>query len=503
MVKLTPGSAAMRRYGRPALALLSGLALPLALAPFYLWPLALLAPALLLAVLWRTAPRRALLLGYLHGLGRYGLGVSWVYVSIHVYGGAAPWLATLLVVFFVAALALLPALMAWLFARLQRGGSGVGAALFTGLWVLLEWLLTWLLTGFPWLFLGYAQLETPLAGYAPLGGVLLVSLLTVASASLLWLAVVRRRWQWMLSVGALWLLGAGLAQVQWSQPSGESLRVALVQGAVPQQLKWQRGQQQPILRHYLQLTDPHWAEADVIIWPEAALTWFAREVPQLLDDLDAHARQSGVSLVLGMPDVARGSGAFQNTALALGLGSGRYVKQRLVPFGEYVPLESLLRGSIAFLDLPMSRASPGPPDQPPLKAAGVSLALAICYEIVYPELVRQLADAPGLLVTLSNDTWFGDSLGPPQHLQMARMRALELGRPLLRATNDGITAVVGPAGEVQARLGRFRPDVLSADVAPHQGRTPYAVLGGSWVVVVAFLLVVAGLRRSRRRDDYG
>lgn len=503
-------------------ALISGLLLPLALAPFDLWPLAVLAPALLLAAAHGQSPRFALLLGYLHGLGRYGLGVSWIYMSIHVYGPAAPWLAATLVGLFVLAMAIFPALMLWLWARWTPPGPALAALTFCGIWVLFEWLLTWFLTGFPWLFVGYAHLATPLSGYAPVGGVLLLSLVSLLTGVGLWWlgpalrpglgrdAGLRRGPAPWVAAGLLsiWGLGGILQTVDWTRPSGEPLQVALVQGVIPQDMKWQRENRQAMLQRHLALSEPHWG-ADLLIWPEAAITWFARDAEGLLDDLGDLAREQGSTLITGIPDYQREPQApfaayFQNTAVALGQGEGQYIKQRLVPFGEYVPLEGLLRGLISFFDLPMSRARPGPEDQAPLRAGSENLAMAICYEIAYPDLLRDLAREATVLVTISNDTWFGDSIGPEQHQQIARMRALELGRPLLRATNDGVTAIVDARGSEQARLPRFEPDVLTGSVQPMTGLTPFG-RSGSWPTVLLALALFGGVawvfRRPMQRSN--
>lgn len=500
-------------------ALVSGLLLPLGLAPFDLWPLVVLAPALLLAAVHGQSPRLALLLGYLHGVGRYGLGVSWIYMSIHVYGPAPPWLAASLVGLFVLAMASFPALMTGLFSRLKLSGRLAAAVAFCGLWALFEWLLTFFLTGFPWLFVGYAHLETPLAGYAPIGGVLLVSLASVLTGvGLWWLGPAlrsgigraggfRRGPAAAVAAGLvlLWGLGASLQNVNWTRPAGEPLRVALVQGVIPQDIKWQSENREAMLQRHLALSEPYWG-ADLIVWPEAAITWFARDAQGLLRDLGDYARGRNSTLVTGIPDYQRDPddpyrAYFQNTAIALGDGEGQYIKQRLVPFGEYVPFEGLLRGLISFFDLPMSHARSGPAQQPPLVAGTATLAMAICYEIVYPDLVRALARDATVLVTISNDTWFGDSIGPEQHQQKARMRALELGRPLLRGTNDGVTALVDPAGRELARLPRFEPDVLTGTVQPMTGLTPFG-RSGSWPTVLLALLMVAVAgwlsRRSRR-----
>ena len=503
------------------LALAAGALLPLAFAPFDFWPLALVSVAVWFHLLDRDGGR-GVLLGWLYGVGKYAVGVSWVYVSIHEYGNAPPWLAVLLVALFVAGLALFTTANGWLFVRIRNVRSrqtkasapmsdAISAAWFVVLFVGFEWLLTWFLTGFPWLLLGYAFLDTPLAGLAPVGGVLLMSLfvVTTAVAFVLLARAVRGglrltdAFTWpatllLLLVLLPWLIGAGLAQVQWST-QGQARTAALMQGNVAQSVKWQPETRDPIIDRYLSLTEPHWG-TDLILWPEAALTVFAHEAPELLARLDRRGRDTGSGLILGIPGVEVRPGnevVFHNTTIGLGTASGRYVKRRLVPFGEYVPLEALLRGLITFFDLPMSHAEAGDWQQPLLSIEGRPAAMAICYEVVYPGLMRADAD---VLLTVSNDTWFGDSIGPRQHLQMARMRALENGRWLLRATNDGITAIVDPQGRVTARLPRSEQGVLTGEYHSMAGRTPYNRFGeGPLLValVVAAALLVLGPRRAR------
>jgi apolipoprotein N-acyltransferase len=478
------------------LALAAGALLPLALAPFNLWPAAFVSLAIWFYLLQRY-PQRAVLLSWLYGVGKYALGASWIYVSIHLYGNAPVVLAVFLVALFVAGMALFPASAGWLFRVGKTQGLRQAAAWFVFCYALVEWLLGWLFTGFPWLYSGYALLDTPLAGFAPVGGVLLLNLLVatiavaVLTAWLEWRSARRsllRAWSGaVVMILLLWGGGLGLSTVDWTQSTGTH-QVALVQGNIDQAEKWLPESRGRIVETYLELSQPYWG-VDLMVWPEAAITLFEHEAQTLLDGLDAQARSAGTGLILGLPAVDQlpgGQLVFRNTARGLGTAQGRYVKRRLVPFGEYVPLEGLLRGLIEFFDLPMSRAEPGEWEQPPLQLAGNRVQVAICYEIVYPDLVR--VPAAELLLTISNDSWFGDSLGPKQHLQMARMRALENGRWLLRATNNGLTAIVNPRGLVTARLRAFEAGVLTGDYQTMTGLTPFARLGQ-----IPFLLLLTGL----------
>lgn len=482
------------------LAAIGGALYPFGLAPFDLWWLMLPAIALLLDALWCQGPRRAFLIGWFAGTARYAVGTSWIYVSIHEHGNASPLLAGTMVALFSLFMGLFPALMALGFAALRVRTPAPAVLAFAACWVLLEWTLTWLLTGFPWLFAGYALLETPLRGLAPVTGVLGLTLLMVLTAGLLAASALRRRPDRPLvmlggAVALCWILILLLQDRDWTRPHGPALRVALVQGAVPQDLKWLRASRQQIVDRYRSLSAPHWG-ADLILWPEAALTSFVKESGALLGALDRQGAARGTTLVTGIPDherdpAAAGGAVFYNSALALGAGSGSYRKQRLVPFGEYVPLEGLLRGLIEFFDLPMSRSGSGPAGQAPLRVGALSAGMAICYEIAYPDLVRDAAQETNLLLTISNDTWFGDSIGPEQHLQIARMRALELGLPLARATNDGVTALVDAQGRISARLPRFEPGVLTGSLQPRTGTTPFAATGSWPTVLFAVLLVLA------------
>ncbi|MCZ6458638.1 MAG: apolipoprotein N-acyltransferase [Gammaproteobacteria bacterium] len=460
------------------IALVAGALLPLSLAPFDLWPLGLLAVGVFFHLL-QTTRSRGIFIGWMFGVGKYGVGVSWVYVSIHDFGNASPLLASLLVCLFVAGLALFVLANGWLFCRVKRANPVISGCLFICAYVAFEWLLTWFLTGFPWLLVGYGHLDTMLAGFAPVGGVLLVSLMAVTSATGLAVLIHERRGSPAVVAGLAavlpWLLGAGFNAITWVE-SAAVHDVALVQGNIDQRVKWLPESRQPIIDKYLALSEPHW-DAHLIVWPEASITLFAHQATDLLEALDKRGKVSGTALVLGLPELEvrpGGEVVFKNTALGLGTAQGSYVKRRLVPFGEYVPLENLLRGLIDFFDLPMSRAEPGDWRQPLLQIGDATAALAICYEIAYPALVREGAD---VLLTISNDTWFGDSIGPLQHLQMARMRAVENGRWLLRATNNGLSAIVDERGVIRGQLPQFEAGVLRGEYRRMAGVTPYARLG--------------------------
>ncbi len=482
-------------------ALTAGAVYPLALAPFHHWWLGILAVALLCGLLHNTSPGRSFRRGFFFGLGLFAAGASWIYISIHVYGMAPPWLAATLTGLFVAGLAVLFALPFLLYGCLDRRRSLVVLLVFPAIWLLGEWLRGWFLTGFPWLYLGYGALDTWLSGWAPLVGVLGLTAAAAFSGTVVtyWLSEHRRTGPAIVALVAaalLWGAGWQLQHRSWTEPAGETLKVALVQPDQPLERKWDRNALDEILATLTDLSAGHW-DSDLLIWPESAVPQLRRYVPEYLTAADRLATRHDTALLLGIP--TREEEQTYNSVLGLGTASGIYHKRHLVPFGEYVPLERWLRGTIHFFDLPMSAFSGGPGEQDLLRAKGYAIATAICYEIVYPDLVAADAGDAQLLLTLSNDTWFGTSIGPHQHFQMARMRALENGKPLLRATNDGITAVIDAHGRVRASLPQFERGTLVAEVRPHRGGTPFSDHGSLPIIAAAGALLLGGLLFARRR----
>lgn len=469
------------------LAPLAGALVTLSLAPFDIWPAGILSCALLVWLLSTCEPRQALWRGWLYGVGMFGTGVSWVYVSIHVHGYAPIPLAVLLTSLFCGGLALFPALFAWLYTRYVRplpGGMLMGFPL---LWVLFEWLRSWILTGFPWLILGYAHSDTPIAGWAPILGVFGLSFICAVSGSCAFLAWRSRQpiaiATYSVIIVTLWIGGGVLKPIQWvAKASEQPLSVAIYQPNVAQEQKWDRRYYYPILTQLESNSLPLLGH-DILVWPEAAIPNYYQNARDFLDPIAESAAAAETTLITGIPYRPEGSMQYHNSILALGTGQGAYHKQRLVPFGEYVPMEGALRGLIAFFDLPMSAFSAGPKNQQPLQAGGFRVAPYICYEIVYPDLVAQTARNADLLITISNDSWFGDSIGPLQHLQMAQMRALENGRYLIRGTNNGVSAIINHRGEVVAATDQFVETSLSGEVEAMLGNTPFGSFGSIPIII--------------------
>lgn len=478
---------------------MAGAVLTLAFSPHDLSWLALPALALLYWTWLGRPPKQVAGLGYGFGLGLFGSGLWWVYISIHDFGGAEPGAAIALTGLLIAAWAVFPALAGYLAVKINAGATGWGRAMrFAAVWILVEYLRgDCLLNGFPWLLIGYAQLETPLAGYAPVVGVYGVGFLLALSAfGLVEVVVGPISWRRGLPLVLLvWLVGAALRGVAWTEPAGRPIKVTLVQGNIGQDQKWAIGQRAQTLALYRELTEAHW-DSDVVIWPETAVPAFLNEVEQnFIHPLQTDARRHGTELVLGLPSRGRGRD-YYNSVLALGENRQLYHKNHLLPFGEYLPLQPLSGWILDLMAIPLGDFAAGADRQPLLSAGGYRFVTTICYEDAFGELVaRQIADA-AYIVNLTNDAWFGDSAQPYQHMQMARMRALETGRYLARATNTGATGFVGPDGRLLAAAPAFTATTVTADIVPMRGVTPYARFGDVWLL--SALLVGAAVPRLAR-----
>jgi len=480
------------RLAPHAIAFIAGAAAVLGFSPLDFFPATLVALAALIHLWVRaSSPRAAFLAGFLFGLGFFLAGVSWIYVSLHRFGAMPAPLAAFATLAFCAFLALFPALAGWAQARL-RAPLAIPA-----LWVLAEWLRGAILTGFPWLTVGYASIDSPLAGYAPLGGVYLLSLATVSAAGLLWLiAANRARWLAAAGFAALGLAGFGLQSLSWTAPSGPPVSVSLLQGNVPQSLKFDPERYDRTLDTYARLAES--SRARLIVLPETALPRFLDLVdPAYIGRLKAAAVRNGGDLLLGIPR-RTAPDRYLNSVISLGVSpSAAYDKSHLVPFGEFVPPG--FGWILGVLRIPMSDFARGPGLPLPMLAAGERIAVNICYEDAYgAEILRQLPAAT-LLVNVSNVAWFGDSLAPGQHLQIARMRALETGRMYLTATNTGITAAIGADGKLLALLPQFSEGRLDAMAQGRSGATPYVAFADGPALALCLMLAFFFARRVRSR----
>ena len=490
----------------------------LGFAPIYFWPMEMLSIGVLFA-LWQRGekPSRAFALGFAWGLGQFVVGVSWIYVSLHDFGGMPMILAATATLLFCAYLALYPAfaglLQHWLTVRFKVAPDIALMVLIPACFVAFEYLRGWIVSGFPWLSLGYSQtpggiIAAPLAGYAAILGMYGISwLLAVSAAIAIWVFTntgksgrkMSRRVMAAVTI-AVWSAGLALSHINWSEPSGKPMKVALLQGNVEQSLKWRDDQRAPTLENYRQMILA--SDAALIVMPETALPDFLSRIPsEYLESLREFAVSRHADILAGVPIAERvdrsdaGDGPqyhLANSVVSIGASpSQRYDKQHLVAFGEFVP--PLFSWVYRWLKIPLSdfNARDGVPR--PMQLAGHRIAVNICYEDAFGrEIAAQLPEAE-LLVNMSNMAWFGRSLAPDQHAQMSQMRSLETSRWMLRATNTGATAVINERGEIVKSLPPFTRATLEIDAQPRAGATLY--VGWKDVPILGWLgfLLLAGI----------
>ncbi|HEB81637.1 MAG TPA: apolipoprotein N-acyltransferase [Gammaproteobacteria bacterium] len=473
---------------------LAGALSTLAFAPFDLSWLLLLTLAVAFYC-WHLLPaKQAAISGWLFGMGLQCSGVSWIYYSLHVHGSAPAVFAILLIFLLCAYLSLYTGLAAWVVNRFLPDDARLRMLLFyPASWLLFEWLQGYVMTGFAWMQLGYSQIDSPLAGFAPLIGNHALSVLLGFSAGALVLLVLdnnlRRRTILLVSVLALWGVGALLKNTRWTEPSGEAIRVSIIQGNIAQKDKWKASMRQPTKKLYRDLSLQQ-KDVDLIVWPETAIPDYLGRVRLYLREIGLHLKQQDIDLLFGIFH-RNAQGRLLNSVVSMDEGrvSGIYDKRHLVPLGEYIPLRFLIEFFNRFVKIPMSDIISGEDDQPLITAAGVPIGVSICFEEAFSRDVLKDLPQAAVLLNVSNDAWFEDSIEPHQHHAIARMRALETGRYMIRSTNTGITSFIDPQGRVVKQLPQFEVGVLKAEVQPMQGATPY-VRWGDWLGVALSLLVL-------------
>lgn len=480
-------------------ALMAGLFFPLAFAPFNYVFLAPVSLAVLFTSCLNTSIRRATLRGYLFGLGMFAVGISFVYISMHDFRGANVTTSISLTAILVAYFALFIALAAGISAcSLLRKKPVIQLfMIFPAIWVVVEWLRSWFFVESPWLQAGYSQIDTPLAGLVPITGILGISWATAFTASAL-VGIVRfqdwSRFAGIIACAMIWGGGSYLKQIEWTHPAGPAFKATLLQGNVPQDRKWRPEYRQLTLDLYATMTREHW-DSQVVVWPETAVPTYYQEVKDsFLKKLKEEAQQQQTDLLLGIP---MKGGARQekryNALISLGASEGIYQKRHLVPFGEFLPLQPV-SGMIAdFLGISVPNIASGEANQALLYAAGYPLMASICYEGVFGEDMRAGLPQATYLVNVTNDAWFADSIAPHQHLQMTRMRALESGRYLLRATNTGVSAIIAPDGQIVNTAPQFEQAAVSAQITPMKGSTLYIRYGDKLVLCALFLSLILAM----------
>lgn len=518
----SPASRSHRlRYDLLAAVLGAGHALSFSPRPH--WAIALGTLALLFALMHHAAR---------HGIGAagqariaagfsmlwFGVGLSWLYISMHDVGGMPAPMAILAVVLFAAYLSLYPVVATWAAWRWGASNSAPLLALrLAGAWTLAEIARGWVLTGFPWLAIGYGQLDGPLDGLAPLGGVYAIGGLTVAVASLLASALMgdptqrghSARIACLLAALLLALLPLTSSPAHWVRAQGPELTVRLLQGNVPQSLKFDPQVAQSAMADYLRAYEE--TSTALTILPETAWTVPWEHTPEplarrlLTQAARGHAIAVGMPLLRTEPD-KRSLRPTNSVALFSSTAPGSvtippqlYDKRHLVPFGEFIPWG--FGWFVRMMNIPLGDFGRGAAGQTPFEVAGQRIAFNICYEDLFGEEIREavrLAPGASILANVSNIGWFGRSHALAQHLQISRMRAMETGRPMIRATNTGMTAHIDAHGRVVAALPAHTAGALDIRVQGTEGLTPYVRTGNLPVLMLAVAaLLVGSVRRLR------
>ena len=504
--------------GQLLVALLLGVIQVFAFAPFEQWwtlyP-SFIGLFLLLQQVAKTN-KRFFLVGFTFNLAMFIATIHWVYVSMDLFGGMPQIVNILLIVLLCAYLAIFPTIAIWASQRLNLYSNTIRIlVVFPVFWLIMDWVRGWFLTGFPWAYLGYSHADTPLVGFAPLIGVQGITLAILLICAALTLIIKQQRVKTsVLLISVIVLSGHFLQQLRYTELQ-PAIKIALVQGNIDQNRKWEPSQLYPSLFKYLDLSeagDNSDRENELIIWPESAIAALEIDMQRFLQPLSNELSMKGKTLMTGIIEYDLDTDNYYNSIIMLGklpAGQGysqtspnRYHKHQLLPIGEFVPFEDLLRPIAPYFNLPMSSFQRGEVVQPNLQSGLTSLAPALCYEVAFPELMRNnIQQDTGMLLTLSNDAWFGSSIGPDQHLEIARMRAIEFARPLLRSTNNGVTAIFDDQGHELGRLPSHREGVLRQQVQPAFGLTPYQRFGSTPLYLYCLFILIGTLLFFRKRAE--
>ena len=484
------------------IAICAGLTLPLSFAPTEWWQVALGSLGVLYFLIQRCTARQAALLGWLFGLGYFGIGVHWIYHSLHLFGAAIAPLAAFLTFVFVLVMTVFPALCCGLWVRLSvRNRPVINALLFASLWVLLELLRGKLMGGFPWILIGYSQTSGPVGHLAPFIGVYGLSFLMVLFSALLVVIAFGKPRPRLFAFPLTFVLivsAFGLKGLEFSTPAGEPLAVRMIQGNIPQAMKFSQDRLENALRLYTDMTfEAPLDNIDLVVWPETAVPTYYDVVESWFESFATRLDNMEVDLLTGV-FVREGDDVY-NAVKQIGGEREVYRKRHLVPFGEYMPMRFILDFAAKYIDIPMSDLSAGQGPHVPIDLQGTSVGVSICYEDVYGEKMRAVLPAAKVLVNVSNDAWFGNSAAPHQHEQKARMRAREFERALVRVTNTGVSSAIDYNGEMLGRISHNTKGILDVQVQPRDGATLYARTGNWPVFLLSLFLVVMvyGFGRSR------
>jgi apolipoprotein N-acyltransferase len=491
------------------IAFISGAMLVAAFSPFNISYLAIASSAILLYLLIGQSENQAAIIGLFFGIGLFGIGASWVFVSIHEFGNTNVFVASILTILFIFILSLFTSLQSYCFARFYNPKLlKTLFVVYPSLWFLFEWIRGWLFTGFPWLFLGYSQTNSILSGYLPVIGVYGTSFVVALCGALIVAifisikqyiektSTISKCIKYVFMIAIIFAIGFFTSKTQWTTKLGIPIKTSLIQGNIAQQVKWSPDMVIPTMTLYKNLTEKTLGN-DIIIWPEAAIPVTKNVASPYIKLLGTEASLKHSAIITGIPEESI-NGNFFNSVTTMGLTNGTYYKQHLVPFGEYVPFQSLLRGIINFFDLPMSDFSPGPQNQELLNVFKYKAAVFVCYEIAFTDLVIEDLPKANFLVVVSNDSWFGKSFAAWQHLQIAQTRSIETGRYTLFCSNNGVTAIIDNHGNIIKIAPRFETFILTGEFIPMAGLTPWARTGSKpFVIIILLLLIFFSFKKNK------
>ncbi len=505
----------------------AGLSLTLAFAPFEYYLFSVVSPAIFIAILLgltkvtfsikslvvleknrnNLSNRMKFFQCWIYGFGVFLGGVHWIYVSIADHGGGGPIAGIVVVPLFAAFMALYVAIAGYLSLKMASGNRSRLLICFPALWCLFEILRGFLFTGFPWLTLGNSHVETILSSFAPIGGSYFISfiLIYISGACVLFfsLSAVRERITLLFSIILIFTVANNLDKTNWTDAVDDNLNVSVVQGNIGQDIKWLYEYRQFTLNLYYDLSERLWTDSDVIVWPETAVPAFLSDVSGFVKTLDERAEREGKTIVFGIAH-NKGDGQYYNSVMSMGNEDGEYLKQHLVLFGEYLPFRRYIGDVLDFMGAPMADFSVGGESQSPLPSGKYKAGASVCFEIVFPLLINRSAIDSNYLINISNDGWFGDSIGPHQHLQIAKMRALETNRPIIRSTNTGISAIIDADGTIIKQSQQFEQQVLTAKITPRTGLTPYVKYGNKPIIILILVLIAICLVLriiAKRKND--
>lgn len=486
------------KLARRLLAIIAGGLVPFAFQPFGFYFLIFISLSTLFYLCYKTdSAKECFISGYLFGLSMFGIGVSWLHISINLFGGMhiiGAWFFTFLLIAFIS---LYPALCVYLANRFFKKHA---LLVLPALWLISEWARGWIFSGFPWLNIGTSQTDSPLVNFAAVIGdygiSFVVCVITILIVSL-FISNLKTKVISSSIIVCIFLVSLLLENINWTETTGKELNVALIQGAIPQEIKWRREFRDKTYEIYSSLSQPYWS-LDLIIWPETAIPSYYHTASDFIDRISDKRQNANAYFMSGLVKKDLTSDKYFNSILLMDGAHRFYNKHHLVPFGEYLPLKSILDRFLRFLQIPMSDFSAGKFENKVLETDKAIFGMSICYEDAYGKEIRQALPDANILINVSNDAWFGDSFAPHQHLQIARMRAIENGRYLLRATNTGISAIIDNKGKIIAKSPQFKPHALNAEAKLFNGATPFSQYGNTFILTISVIILLISLVLQRK-----